>query len=191
MAVADRRAALLEIGLALFADRTPDEVRVEDVARAAGISTGLLYNYFGSKRQFHVAVVAAAYEHLRAATEPDPQLPPDERLRASLTGFLNHVRENATGWAWLLRGASGADAELVALGDAMRQTVIDRVLGDIPTATPAARIAVRGWIGFIEAAAVSWLQQPTVDPDQVIDLMVAALHASLDAAGIPTEEEPA
>jgi len=190
MAVADRRAALLEIGLALFADRTPDEVRVEDVARAAGISTGLLYNYFGSKRQFHVAVVAAAYEQLRAATEPDPQLPPDERLRASLAGFLDHVRENATGWAWLLRGASGADAELVALGDTMRQTVIDRVLGDIPTAIPAARVAVRGWIGFIEAAAVSWLQQPAVGQDQVIDLMVAALHASLAAAEISTEEEP-
>jgi hypothetical protein len=134
--------------------------------------------------------VATAYEHLRAATEPDPQLPPDQRLRASLAGFLNHVRENATGWAWLLRGASGADAELVALGDAMRQTVIDRVLGDVADATPAARIAVRGWIGFIEAAAVSWLQQPAVPQDHVLDLMVAALNASLDAAEAPRPRFP-
>jgi AcrR family transcriptional regulator len=186
MAVADRRAALLRIGLDLFADRTPDEVRVEDVARAADISTGLLYNYFGSKREYHVAVVAAAYEQLRAATEPDLFLPPEDRLRASLTGFLDHVRENATGWSWLLRGASGADAELVALGDAMRQTVIDRVLGDLPPPgpTPAARLAVRGWIGFIEACAVHWLDQPSVRQDEVVELMVANLYASLRAAGV-------
>lgn len=185
MSVADRRAALLRIGLDLFADRTPDEVRVEDVARAADISSGLLYNYFGSKREFHVAVVAAAYERLRAATEPDPTLPPGDRLRASLTGFLNHVRENATGWSWLLRGASGADTELVALGDAMRQTVIDRVLADLPPdPTPATRLAVRGWVGFIEACAVSWLDQPSVRQDEVVELMVANLSASLHAAGV-------
>lgn len=185
MSVADRRAALLRIGLDLFADRTPDEVRVEDVARAADISSGLLYNYFGSKREFHVAVVAAAYERLRVATEPDPTLPPGDRLRASLTGFLNHVRENATGWSWLLRGASGADTELVALGDAMRQTVIDRVLADLPPdPTPATRLAVRGWVGFIEACAVSWLDQPSVRQDEVVELMVANLSASLHAAGV-------
>jgi AcrR family transcriptional regulator len=191
MAVADRRAALLQIGLDLFADQTPDEVRVEDVARAAGVSTGLLYNYFGSKREFHVAVVAAAYEQLRAATEPDPLLPSDERLRASLTGFLEHVRDNATGWAWLLRGAPGSDAELVSLGDAMRQTVIDRVLTDLPAqdVTPAARVAVRGWIGYIEACAVAWLSRPELRQDQVLELMVATLHAALHAALTAVPEE--
>ena len=184
MSVTDRRAALLQIGLDLFADRTPDEVRVEDVARAAGVSAGLLYNYFGSKREYHVAVVAAAYEQLRAATEPDSRLAPDERLRASLTGFLDHVRANATGWAWLLRGASGSDAELVALGDSMRQTVVDRVLCDLPASsvTPAVRVAVRGWIGFIEACAVAWLREPAMRRDQVLELMAATLHAALHAA---------
>jgi AcrR family transcriptional regulator len=181
MTVADRRAVLLQIGLDLFADQTPDQVRVEDVARAAGVSSGLLYNYFGSKREYHVAVITAAYDQLRSATEPDPLLPSQERLRASLTGYLNHVRENATGWAWLLRGASGSDAELVALGDAMRQTVVDRVLADLPAAsvTPFARVAVRGWIGFIEASAVAWLQQPELPQEQVLELMVATLQASL------------
>jgi len=58
----------------------------------------------------------------------------------------------------------------VALGDTMRQTVIDRVLGDIPTAIPAARVAVRldrvhrGGRGQLVAAAGR-------RQDQVIDLM--------------------
>jgi len=169
MAVADRRAALLEIGWRCSPTGHPTRSGWRTSRAPPASAPACSTTISASKRQFHVAVVAAAYEQLRAATEPDPQLPPDERLRASLAGFLDHVRENATGWAWLLRGASGADAELVARATRCARRDATACSATSRTAIPAARVAVRGWIGFIEAAAVSWLQQPAVGQDQVID----------------------
>ncbi|MBP6848431.1 MAG: helix-turn-helix transcriptional regulator, partial [Kofleriaceae bacterium] len=50
-----RRAQLLELGQKAFAERTYDEVSIDDIARAAGISKGLLYHYFPTKRDLYVA----------------------------------------------------------------------------------------------------------------------------------------
>src|SRR3954465_9716936 len=51
-----------------------------EVARAAGISKGLLYHYFPSKRDLFVATLEAAAAELREITEPDPSLPIPEQL---------------------------------------------------------------------------------------------------------------
>ena len=48
----DRREQLLDLGLKLFASRSYEEVAIDDIAREAGISKGLLYHYFGRKRLF-------------------------------------------------------------------------------------------------------------------------------------------
>jgi AcrR family transcriptional regulator len=58
--VDERRTQLLELGLRLFTDRSYDELSIDDIARAAGISKGLLYHYFPSKRDYYVEVVRRA-----------------------------------------------------------------------------------------------------------------------------------
>ncbi|MEY3014468.1 MAG: hypothetical protein RIT45_3203, partial [Pseudomonadota bacterium] len=63
-----RRAQLLELGLQVFADTPFDAVSVEDVAQRAGISKGLLFHYFGSKRGYYVATVQAAASALLEIT---------------------------------------------------------------------------------------------------------------------------
>ena len=55
-----RRAQLLELGQKAFAERTYDEVSIDDIARAAGISKGLLYHYFPTKRDLYVTLTADA-----------------------------------------------------------------------------------------------------------------------------------
>ena len=80
LGVEERRRGLLDIGRRLFAERAYDELSMAEVARAAGISKPLLYHYFPSKRRFFEATLAQAAEELAARTEPDPSLPPLERL---------------------------------------------------------------------------------------------------------------
>ena len=43
--VDERRAQLLALGLRLFAEHSYDEVSIDELARAAGVSKGLLYHY--------------------------------------------------------------------------------------------------------------------------------------------------
>src|SRR5436853_7646623 len=76
-----RRQQLVEVGMELFAKRPYDEVWVEEIAAAAGVSRGLLYHYFPTKRDFFVAVVRAQLERLAELTTPDTSKPALESLR--------------------------------------------------------------------------------------------------------------
>ena len=55
--VDERRAQLMKLGIELFAARAYDEVSIDELSRMAGISKGLLYHYFPTKRDFYVATV--------------------------------------------------------------------------------------------------------------------------------------
>src|SRR5580765_6635428 len=67
--VDERRAQLVALGVELFAARSYDEVSIDELARAAGISKGLLYHYFPTKRDFYVATVEEGATQLLARTE--------------------------------------------------------------------------------------------------------------------------
>ncbi len=72
------RARLLEVATREFAQRGYDGARVERIVRAAGVTTRMLYHYFGSKEKLYVAVLDAVYEDIRegeralALEEGDP-----------------------------------------------------------------------------------------------------------------------
>jgi AcrR family transcriptional regulator len=56
------RTALREAALRLALERGPDNVRVDDIAAAAGVSTRTYNNYFSSREQAIVAAVTAERE---------------------------------------------------------------------------------------------------------------------------------
>lgn len=52
-----RRAQLIDAALELFSKRGIEATRVSDIARAAGVAQGLLYNYFPSKEALVMAII--------------------------------------------------------------------------------------------------------------------------------------
>jgi len=188
LAVDERRALLLELGLRLFGARGLDEVSVEDIAREAGVSAGLLYHYFGSKREFHHAVTAHAIERLALVTAPDLALPPGQRLVSGLVRYLEYLRTDAGGWSWLLRGGGG-DERLGALSEEYRGSIAAWVFDALPrrASTPVSRVAVRGWIGSNTEMSLAWLEAGEPAAAVVVRLMVAVLVAVLAAAGVDAD----
>lgn len=188
--VDERRAQLLELGLRLFAERSYDEVSIDDIARAAGISKGLLYHYFPTKRDLYLAGLRATAADLieRTTAAASPELPPLDRMRAGLDAYLDHVSRQARPFVALMRGGIGSDPEVVGVIEGVRATYVERFL-DNAEGTPLAglalanrpllRIAVRGWIGFVEAASLEWLSRKDVERTTLRDLLVDALLASL------------
>src|SRR5690606_21474884 len=55
----ETRRALREAALRLALEHGPDQVRVDDIAAAAGVSTRTYNNYFSSREQAIVAAVTA------------------------------------------------------------------------------------------------------------------------------------
>ena len=94
----ERRAQLLAVGARLFSEHPYDEVWIEQVAEIAGVSRGLLYHYFPTKRDFFAAVVERESERMLRMTAAEPGVPVREQLAASLDAFLGdaeheeHVR---------------------------------------------------------------------------------------------------
>jgi AcrR family transcriptional regulator len=180
-----RRSQLVEIGMELFAKRPYDEVWVDEIAAAAGVSRGLLYHYFPTKRDFFVAVLRAQLERLAELTAPDTSKPPLESLRETLDAYLGYVEENAQGYLSLHRAGVGDDAEVRALLDESYARDVERILERITgggEASPVLRVAVRGWLGFTLATVIEWIEQPTIGRDELRELLVQAMKGCVGAA---------
>jgi AcrR family transcriptional regulator len=183
-----RREQLVELGIDIFSQRPFDEVSIDDIAAAAGISKGLLYHYFPSKRDFYVAVIRSAADEMQALTEPDPALAPRERLAAALERYLEYVETHARGYATVLRAGIGSDPAVAEIVEEVRGAMVARLLDDLP-ATPAGaeppvalRVAVRGWVGFVEAASLDWLEHGGLGRADLREMLIAALGGAVSAA---------
>lgn len=173
-----RRAQLLALGLSIFSTRSYDDVSMEDLARAAGISKGLVYHYFPTKRHFYVAALREAARQLLAQTEPNESDPPEERLRKGLEGYLSFVEKHARAYTTLMRGGMGVDKQVGAVVDKTRAAFVDRFFSapELRLAlTPAMKLAVRGWVGFVETTALEWLEHREISRDALLDMWTRGL----------------
>ncbi len=182
-----RRAQLIELGAEMLATRRLEEISVEEIADRAGISRGLLFHYFASKQDFHLAVVTKMAAAMLERTAPDLSLAPAEALSASLSAFIDFVSENRDGYVSLLRGAASGDATLRKVFDDTRAEMATRTLVQTPVlgipTGPRTRLAVRGWIAFAEEVVINWLADEELPRVELVSLISGALPALLrDAA---------
>ena len=52
-----RRDQILDAANALFAERAYDQVSVEDIASAAGVTRGLVHHYFGGRKEVYIGLL--------------------------------------------------------------------------------------------------------------------------------------
>jgi AcrR family transcriptional regulator len=201
-----RREQLLGLGVRLLATRSIEDLSIDMLAEEAGVSRGLLYHYFGSKQDFHRAVVRHAADQLIAVTAPRGEGEPLELLATSLAAYVDYVVDNREGYTSLVRGATSGNAELRAIHAEAQAVLTERIFtteaGRSPLLallgvedTPAARLMVRAWSALTEDAVLRWTEEPAgVTREQLVELLSAALPGVLqrlalgnDAAGPPRE----
>ena len=169
-----------------------DEVSVDDIAAAAGISRGLLFHYFATKRDFHVAVATAAAEEMLSTCRP-PTRPPTGSTSCGRAWprSIDYVDSHRAPYLSLVRGRHERRS---GHAGALR---VDPGPGDGPCARglrlPARRpstdpLAVRGWVGFVEDTVTTWLQGDGIgiERDALLELLerslLALIRSALDVA---------
>ncbi|RVW06086.1 TetR/AcrR family transcriptional regulator [Rhodococcus spongiicola] len=181
----ERRAQLIGLGVRMLADRPLEQISVEDIADQAGVSGGLLFHYFASKHDFHLAIVRHTSEEMLAATAPNPDLEPLEILRDATASYVNYVSENRGTYLPLLRGTASSDPDMREVCEETRTEMVRRVVEHLPSLgiepTSRTELPVRGWIAFVEETTISWLHRPQLSRDELIDLHVAALTSVTDS----------
>lgn len=175
--VDERRAQLLAVGLAAFSARSYDEVAIDELARTAGVSKGLFYHYFPTKRDLYVAALGQAAQQLLDETTTDRRGTPEERLRRGLATYLDFVERHGQAYAALMRGGIGSDPEVASLLEKTRGTFAARILDDVPQQAPSPllRAALRGWIGFVETTSLDWAEHRAAPRDELVALLSAVL----------------
>ena len=188
MDVDERRAQLLKRGAELFTAHPYEELSMSKIATEVGISKALLYHYFPSKQAYFEATLGAWAEELRERTETDPELPPVEQLTQSLDAFLALIEENADAYRNLIRSAAGVP-EIRELIEAVRQATAQRILDGLypDGAPPKARIAVSGWLWFMDGACLNWIDHDDVEREELRGLLLGVLMGSLIATGEPPD----
>lgn len=186
--VDERRRRLLALGARLFTSHTYTELSMSQIASEAGISKALLYHYFPSKHEFFRATLTQAADELQALIEPDPSLTPLEQLTQSLDAYLRWIDEHREAYVKLLHTAQAVD-EIGALVEEQRARTTRRVLAGVlgrgRPAPPQARVAVRGWLWFMDGACLDWIEHGDIDREALRDLLLATLAAALATGAEP------
>jgi AcrR family transcriptional regulator len=182
----DRKKQLVKIGLMMLRDKPIHELSIDAIAGEAGISRGLLFHYFPSKRDYYLAVISAAGRRLLRVTKPDESLPPEEQLREMLVQFVAFIARRRTAYISFVRGAAGGDDFAVEVYDETRARLTKRVLtylgnpdvADEPASTDYLRI--HAWLSYTEDLAIEWSGLPEADrpysADHLVDHSIEALQ---------------
>lgn len=186
----ERREELLRAGVELFSARSYDEVSIDEIAGAVGISRGLLYHYFGGKQEFLLAVLQHMADELFQATAPVDHPDLTHRLRVSLVNYLAFVREHHTAYLSFMQTARGGGSpEVRAIYEEGRAALTDRIFDSASpeelavfgiTDTPSSRLFARGWSAMVEDVLMAWLDDPRdLTEDQLIDSLTVSLGGVL------------
>lgn len=191
-----RRQQLLELGLEMFGTQSYDVLSIDEIARKAGISKGLLYHYFPSKRAFYVETVREAARQLLEETAVEPESgrpePDPEGVRMRLRAFIDYASRRRLVYVFLLGGGVGTDTEVVEIIERTRQTLVDRMLVRLApfgakADDPATRIRLRGWLGFLESTSLDWLQNESLPKEEFVEVLAQMAGVVLTAILSPPE----
>jgi len=188
----ERREQLVALGLDLLGRTPPEQVSIEAIARAAGISKGLLYHYFPTKSDFVVAVLRQSRDELERRMAPDLSVPMTvvERLDASIDAFLGYVSDHAVGFLAITHARGGEDAAIravIAENRARRVTAMVDFAAALSSGpreeveSPALVVALEGWLSFCEGVVSNWLAREDLGRADVRHLIRENLLATLAA----------
>ncbi|WP_328679086.1 TetR/AcrR family transcriptional regulator [Streptomyces sp. NBC_01261] len=182
--VEERRSQLLDAALSLFAHRAPEEISLDDVAEAAGVSRPLVYRYFpGGKQQLYEAALRSAADELQQCFDEPREGPLLPRLARALDRYLGFVDQHDAGFSALLQGGSVVEtSRTTAIVDGVRRAAATHILSHLGVADPGPRLrmTVRMWITAVEAASLIWLDEDKQPPlDELRDWLVEQFGAVL------------
>ncbi len=179
----ERRAQLLGLARKAFSDRSYDDVSIDDLAREAKISKGLLYHYFPTKRDLYVAGLREiAGELIERCTNIRPDLPPIDRVRAGIDAYLEHISQVPRAFVSLMRGGIGSDPEVAQVVEGVRKRLADEFLVQTPFAALLSKdvrfqTLVRGWIGFVESVSIDWCANPRLSREELRELLTSIMFS--------------
>ncbi|MFJ6795631.1 TetR/AcrR family transcriptional regulator [Streptomyces sp. NPDC091268] len=193
MGVEERRQQLIGVALELFSHRSPDDVSIDEIAAAAGISRPLVYHYFPGKLSLYEAALRRAADELALRFVEPREGPLGARLLRVMGRFFAFVDDHGPGFSALMRGGPAAGSSRAnAMVDDVRRAAYEQILSHLDVAQPPARLAlvVRSWVSLAETTALLWLDGREI-PRAELELQLVHDFAALAAVSAAYDAEMA
>jgi AcrR family transcriptional regulator len=176
----ERRSAILDAALEVFAQHGYHAASIDDIAGVAGVSKALIYEHFPSKRHLHAALlerhVGELFERLVASAATSE--PGEVRLRAGVDAFLSFVESRPDAFRMLFRDAVEPEVAEV-LRTLGRQAALQ--VAELIATEPRERrpdddeedeaIEMFGALltGAVQSLAIWWDEHPKVPRERLVD----------------------
>ena len=191
-----RHDQFLDAANALFAERPYEDVSVEDIARGAGVTRGLVHHYFGGRKEVYIGLI----ERLGAQRKDEFRAPVGRSARArvadTVSRWLDWTEANRTVYlATMGRGEDIADPDISqVVAELVRRAValLTMFHADIAEDSPRLRYALECWTGLNRAATRRWLRGDATR-DATHELLASTLEHVLrtfGAAPAPRRRRP-
>lgn len=193
MGVDERRQQLIGVALELFSSRSPDDVSIDEIAAAAGISRPLVYHYFPGKQSLYEAALRRAADELAARFDEPHEGPLGARLLRVMGRFFDFVDHHGPGFSALMRGGPAVGSTTTnAMIDEVRQAAYDQIMAHLEIEKPPVRLTlvVRSWVALAESTALLWLDGRDI-PRAELELQLVHDFAALCAVSAAYDEDMA
>lgn len=174
-----------EAAARLFREAGYGAVRMEDIAAAADVSVGTLYNYFATKGDLLLAIVTMEVEEVLTAGASVLANPPDDpaqALDALIGGYYDHSQVYLSKAMW--RTAMALSIEAPDTPFSQRYTALDKML-TAQVCDMVAALQRRGRLkagvpaSIVGAVLFNNLNQMFIEFVKAEDMEMAALRASV------------
>jgi AcrR family transcriptional regulator len=179
LSAGERRAAILEAALAVFAGRGYHAASIDDIAREGGVSKALIYEHFASKQELYAELLeqhaGELFERLGGAIAAAGPAGAD-RLRIGVDAFYGFVEEHRVAWRMLFREA--ADPDVAVLLDRIVNQVTSLVaalIAEDPGARTGEadeqgiRMVAQMLVGSVQSLANWWADHPGVPRERIVE----------------------
>jgi AcrR family transcriptional regulator len=159
---AERRLQLIEVALAVFAERGFHGASMNDVAESAGVTKPVLYQHFTSKEALYRELVDDLGARLERAIVEAVSLAegPRQQVEAGFRGYFRWATSEGPAFQVLFAEHTRSDPQLAAPLSKVESLVADRVASFIDVeglSEQEKRVLAFGVVGLAESVSRHWL----------------------------------
>ncbi|MBA3263211.1 MAG: TetR/AcrR family transcriptional regulator [Thermoleophilaceae bacterium] len=180
----ERRAAILDSALEVFAERGYHASSIDDIAREGGVSKALIYEHFASKQELYAELLEQhAGELFGALAEAisEAGTTAAARLATGFDAFYGFVEEHRVAWRMLFREATDPEA-MVVLDRVMAQvtTVVAGLIAEDPgsrrpvtggeTREQGIQVLAQLLVGAVQSLANWWAEHQELPRKRIVEM---------------------
>ena len=170
------RENIEKIALELFATNGYHATSISQIAKKAGISKGLLYNYYENKEQLLNAVVMKVFDEIMRIIQMSENLSAEKQIEQIIVQTINHLKENITFWLLyhFLIHQSDVLTKLASVWEKMRNGYMEyftKLFEEIGSKNPAMEAMMLGTM--FDGIGINYVTAPKGFPiDEIKDYLI-------------------